>query len=203
VTVAENIPLMGSKSAVACFMSIRKLIAEHPENVWFWTLTFPEVMPYNYAGNSHRNLMLDMAHAQRDGKLPLWGGIKVAEEHTSGHGLHFHWLITPRLPIRELLPLTRKNGFGRVHVHPDPASPKTASYLVKYLCKGGNLPSIRRWACIGNFNGVRVQDIEISSPSVDTYRQAFREALAAGKPKGAAMVHAKQQQRNFDAGVNQ
>jgi len=193
------VPRMVSKSQIACWMSIMKLVSEHPGDSWLWTFTFAEVLPFFWAGNVHRNFTRAIEHAQRGSTWPkVWGAVKVAEEHESGHGIHFHWVCYPRLNIRYVMAIAQSVGFGRINVHPEPATPRCASYLSKYLVKGKSLPGIKAWSCLGDFEGVRVQDVDISSPSIDCYRAAYREAIAAGKPKGVAFIHAKNTQRKFD-----
>jgi len=198
-SVTSFLPYFATRSQAACWMSIIKCIREHPGNCWLWTYTFADVLPYHYAANVHRNFTLAISHAQRTTSWPQnWGGVKVAEPHDSGHGLHFHWVAYPRLNIRNVLPIAHSVGFGRINVHPEPATEKSATYLSKYLIKGESLPGLKQWSTLGNFEGVTVRDLEMSSPSIDVYRQAFREAISAGKPKGAAFLHAKKIQRQFD-----
>lgn len=198
--VQQNfVPAFRSKSQVACWWSIKRLVEQHPGACWLWTFTFAEVLPYNYAGNCHGKLTTMISDAARAGRWPSpWGAVKVAERHPGGHGLHFHWVAYPRLPIQTVLKFGRACGFGRINVHPEPCTPKIATYLAKYLVKGERLPGVKQWGCLGSFEGVAVRDVEIDSGSVNTFRAAFREAIAAGKPKGVAFNHAKIKQREYD-----
>lgn len=198
-SVTGFVPRMVSRSQIACWMSLMRLIEQNPGNAWLWTFTFADVIPFHWAGNIHRNFTLAIAHAQKGNTWPKhWGAVKVAEEHESGHGVHFHWLAYPRLNIRYVMAIAQSVGFGRINVHPAPATPKAATYLAKYLTKGAGMPGMKSWSCLGEFVGTRVQDVHIDSPSINAYRTAYHEAIAAGKPKGAAFVHAKDVQRKFD-----
>lgn len=143
--------------------------------------------------------MRKIAEQQRAGVWPEdFGGVKVVEVHPGGHGVHFHWVVKPRIPIKVLLSIGRECGFGRISVHEKPATEKLAKYLVKYLCKGEKLSGLKRWSCIGDFKGVKAADVEFLSDSVQVFRDAYREAIKAGKPRGAAWRHAKAEQRKFD-----
>jgi len=194
------VPVFKTRSSIACWWSIKNLIDLHPGNCWLWTLTFAEVLSYNYAGNCHRLLTTAIKNERRiAGNWPeTWGAVKVAERHPGGHGLHFHWVAYPRLPIHKLLELAHSCGFGAINVHPEPCTPRVATYLAKYLIKGSPLTSVKQWGCLGDFEGVRVRDVEMSSGSIDAFRQAYREAIAAGKPRGVAFNYAKLRQREYD-----
>lgn len=100
-----------------------------------------------------------------------------------------------------LLQISRPIGFGRIQVDDKPAGLATAGYLSTYLSKqkGQKLDGLRRWGCIGAFQGVRARDIEYLSPSVQVFRDAYRESKAAGKPAGAAYVHAKTVQAQYNS----
>jgi len=196
------VPTHFSASQLACWWSITKLINENPSNAWFWTLTIREQVSDNVASNMHRELTRSIQHEVRANRWPAtWGGVKVVEIHPGGHGLHFHWVIKGRIPIHTLLDISRPLGFGRIQVDDKPAGLATAGYLSTYLTKQKNkkLDGLRRWCCLGDYIGVRARDIEYLSPSVQVFREAFREAKSAGKPSGAAWVHAKNEQAKYNA----
>jgi len=193
------VPIFATRAQAACFLSIVKLIREHPGDAWLWTLTFAEVMPTHYAANMHRNLIKEIAYAQKDGAWPKWwGGVKVAELHPGGHGVHFHWVLAKRVPIDKLLELGHKCGFGIINVHPEPCTEKVATYLAKYLTKGHAIPGMKQWGGIGNFEHCKVADCEMTSNSIDTFKKHMQEALAMGKPNGIAFAYAKKKQREFN-----
>jgi len=198
---AKFVPTNLSASGLACWWSITRLIESAPDDCWFWTLTIVEQVSDNVASNMHRELTRQLAQRVREGLWPRgWGGVKVVEIHPGGHGLHFHWVIKGRVPIRVLLDTARPLGFGRITVDEKPAGLATAGYLAKYLTKQKHqkLDGLRRWGCLGSYQGVRSRDIEFLSPSVAVFRQAYREAIAAGKPSPAAWNHAKVIQRAYD-----
>jgi len=193
-------PVNLNASGIACWWSIRNLITTNPGRCHFWTLTFKDAVSDAQASNMHRELMRDINHAVRSFEWPAgWGGVKVAEAHPGGHGIHFHWVINGVIPIRTLNRIAAKWGFGRIQVDKQPATPALANYLAKYLTKKSDkLHGIRKWGCIGNYSGVRARDIEFDSPSINVFRGALREAVSAGKPKGAAFLYAMKKQQEFD-----
>jgi len=193
-------PPMGlNASGVACWWSIVRLIQQR-KKCYFWTLTFKEVHPDHYCGNMHGKLMLEMNRLVRRGKLPVWGGVRVSEisgkEHS--HGLHFHWVIYPRLPIKAILAAAERCGFGRIQVDPRPATELVANYLSKYLVKQGPLSGVRKWDCIGNYSGVRARDVQFESRSVAVFRETYQTAIKHGANKSIAWNLARVEQRAFD-----
>jgi len=148
---------------------------------------------------SSLNLLNDIKNEVQAGRWPsTFGGVKVVEDHPGGHGIHFHWVIKPRIPIRDLLRIAKRWGFGRINVHNRPCTPKVASYLATYLGKGDSLPGLRKWGCIGDFVGSKTRDIEFGSKSVRAFRIAFRKLRQAGATRNQAFVGAKVAQRYFD-----
>lgn len=191
-------PEFATRSAFACWWSIKKLVEQHPGDCYLWTLTFKDVYPDHYCANMHRNLTREIEHAVRAGRWPSdWGGVKVVEEHPGGHGLHFHWVIRGRIPIRILLAMAHRCGFGRIHVHPDPCTVKVAAYLAKYLTKNDKVYGLKMWGCLGTYKGVRCKDLENLTPSKLVFREALREGVAAGKGRSAAFLHAKKVQQEY------
>lgn len=69
------IPEFATRSALACWWSILRLIRQNPGNVFLWTLTFKEVWPDNYCSNMHRNLLTAIKDEIKAGRWPeSWGG---------------------------------------------------------------------------------------------------------------------------------
>jgi len=194
----EFIPDFMTRSATACWWSIKRLIEENPGQCYLWTLTFKETWPDNYCANMHRMLLVAIHTEVRRGLWPAdWGGVKVVEEHPGGHGLHFHWVIKGRIPIRKLLELGTRFGFGRIHVREEPCDVGAASYLAKYLNKNDKIYNLKVWSCIGAYDGVKCKDVEFLAPSKQVFREAYQEAIAAGKGKAAAFNHAKKVQSKY------
>ncbi len=80
------------------------------------------------------------------------------------HGLHIHAPINQRISVRRFRPMTRRYGFGRIHVKP--VIRAVADYLGKYLTKQGRtawLKGKRLWACFGKSEKTRVKDIIVES----------------------------------------
>lgn len=192
VTPALLTPPMGlNRSGIACWWSILNLVqTDFP--CYLWTLTTAETLPHSYYGEFHKNLMRDLGHKARDGFLPKnWGGVRVVEVHPNGHGLHFHWVMRGYLPIKVVRDCTTRAGFGRIHVDPDPVSPKAASYLAKYLTKGERIFGVRAWACIGNYDGVKTRDVEFDSDTARVFRRVFRAATDQGYDNRQAFIMAR------------
>jgi len=190
-------PLGLTRSAMACWFSIMQLIHERFP-CFLWTLTTTTPLPDSYYGNMHAHLMSYMRDATRSGDLPEWGGVRVIEPNPKGHGLHYHWVMNPYLPIRVVRALTVKAGFGRIDIaqNPvtgkiEPCTPKTAYYLAKYLNKDSRVFGVRRWACIGNFTGTRTNDLEDESDSARIFKEAYRSQILAGVPNAVAFAEAK------------
>lgn len=174
-----------------------QIIEKH--ECYFWTLTTPDTIPDYAYGERHRVLLYKLAHDARDGLCPPVCGVRVVEAHPGGHGLHYHWVLAGRFPIRRLLVRTREAGFGRVDVDPKPCTPLLAPYLCKYLLKGDRLHGVRMWANIGTWDGVRTRDIEVDSSSSSVFRNAFRHARdSLGKTRGAAFNFAKVAQSDYN-----
>ena len=197
-----SFPQLGlTKSGVACWWSINRLI-ETRSPCHLWTLTVKSVYPDSYYGNMHRNLMRSLRDDVRAGRMDknCWGGVRVTEISPKGHGLHIHWIIAGRIPIRLILRRATEAGFGRIHVDPRPVTPLAANYLAKYLNKrhGQLNDGIRKWACIGNYDGVKTRDVQFESKSADVFRAAFREEIARGVHKHVAFARAKIAQRKYD-----
>lgn len=195
---SKFIPEFATRSAFACWWSIIRLVEQNPGDCFLWTLTFKEVWPDNYCSNMHANLLLAIKNEERSGRWPSdWGGVKVVEEHPGGHGLHFHWVIKGRIPIEKLLVLSRRAGFGRINVHPDPCGLAVAGYLAKYLTKNDKIHGLKSWSCIGHYDGVKCKDLEYLQPSKVVFRQAYQEAISSGKTRGMAFIHAKKVQHDY------
>jgi hypothetical protein len=80
------------------------------------------------------------------------------------HGLHLHALINQCISVRRIRPMTRRYGFGRIHVKL--LIRAAADYLGKYLTKQGRtawLKGKRLWAGFGKFDKTRVKDILVES----------------------------------------
>lgn len=95
-------------------------------------------------------------------------------------------------------------GFGHIFIARDKSGrfrhcdEGAAGYVAKYLTKNSKLSGVRTWACIGDYEGTKTRDIEFQGASVQVFRAAYREAIAAGSPRQLAFSLAKVAQRKFD-----
>lgn len=126
--------------------------------VWLWTFTFAVLHDDWECSRLFRRFLNHLRVVL--GKE--WGGVRVAELHKE-HGVHYHALVTRRIPVDIIRRVGRCHGIGRVHVALcDSNAPK---YLGKYLSKslagplGEGGRSGRRWAAFGNIVRTRVSDL--------------------------------------------
>jgi len=159
----DEVPYWLSRSGLACWWSCRKLFSQGP--VYFWTFTTQECMPDFYYGNLRQKLLRCLFHSEREGRIPKnWGGVRCIEPHPNGHGLHDHWLLNCRLWVGEVRHLAKQAGWGRIHVRR--AFGWEANYLSKYVTKKACLSGLKRWSCIGHFDGLKVNDLEIETGEI-------------------------------------
>lgn len=193
-----------NRSGIACWWSIMRLIETYSEKeipCFLWTITTSTPLPDSYYGNMHSTLMSKMRDSARSGELDSWGGVRVIEPHPGGHGLHFHWVMHGFMQVQVIRRLATASGFGRIDVSPDPVSNKVASYMAKYLVKSRkgstDVFGVRRWACIGDYDGVKTNDIVDESISAQIFRGFYRNAIAQGAPKAVAFGIARTEQSRW------
>jgi hypothetical protein len=151
-----------TKSAAAFHLTCAKIFSQH-SHVYFWTVTFYELHSDWVASELFGRFLWDLRRRLGKG----WGGVRVAELHRE-HGVHFHLLVTARLPVDLVRTIGRCHGIGRVHVCK--ARPESGVYLAKYLSKRTSGPktesgrNARRWAAFGDVDRTRVKDLENNSP---------------------------------------
>jgi len=146
-----------ARSKVAFLMSCEKFFATR-KRAYFWTFTFPRVMPDHWYPNTWNRFMRKVQDV-----WPLVQGLRVVEIHPGGHGLHYHAIVDERLNVHIVRRLWKQCG-GGYRIQAQTASRESAMYLAKYIAKSGQLGSgMRRWGCIGGFKGVRCKNLEIDS----------------------------------------
>jgi len=196
-----------TKSGIACYMSIIRLIQESESRgipCYMWTLTFAKTYPDSWCGNMHSRLTKYMSHSVQSGEIPEFAGVRVVEEHPGGHGLHYHWVLRGKVSLAIVRRNAKRAGFGHVFIARDErrrfrkCDAGAAGYLAKYLTKNEKLHGVRAWACIGSYDGSKTKDIEDESQSAKVFRDAYREAISAGSPKHLAFNIAKVRQRQFE-----
>jgi len=148
-----------TKSRAAFLMSASRLFEVYPK-VYFWTFTFKNVLPDWKASMRWTEFLKELGNIFGQ-NVP---GIRVVEVHPSewSHGLHYHVLIAKRISIHLMRRIGEKYDFG--HMWVIRAEKETAHYLAKYILKENDLSKgMRKWACIGGFQGVKVGRIEVDS----------------------------------------
>lgn len=146
------------KSRTAFEFTVRKMLRECGK-LHFWTFTFRDVYSFKEA-LSRWNEFLTMLKRKLG-----FRGVRVLELHEE-HGVHFHVLTNRRFPIREILGLGEKYGFGRTHVKFVEDVKKAVGYLCKYLSKPRPpcLKGARLWAAFGDVPRTRVADVVTDTP---------------------------------------
>src|SRR5207249_8568751 len=94
------------------------------------------------------------------------------------HGCHFHVITNERFPIRKILALGERYGFGRINVRRVTDAAQAVSYLCKYLSKPRVrcLKRTRLWSAFGKIGRTRVRDVILDTPKVRLLRRIM------GKP---------------------
>lgn len=90
-------------------------------------------------------------------------GLRVFEMHKE-HGLHVHLLTNKRIDVNECRKLSKRSGWGRIHVKRIPKS--DTPYLAKYLSKERPeaFKGWRLWAGFGKcWNWTKVAHIQVES----------------------------------------
>lgn len=112
-------------------------------------------------------------------------GIRVAEFHPGGHGVHFHVLINRRIPIQAVRRRAEQYGFGWIDVRRAHCGKGTlGGYLSKYLSKRDRPPCFkgrRLWQAFGQWGQTKCKDVVIKSEFVAAFhaRRAMLKAAAA------------------------
>jgi hypothetical protein len=108
----------------------------------------------------------------------------VLELHEE-HGCHFHVITNERFPIREILRLGERYGFGRTNVTRVTDAAQAVRYLCKYLSKPRVrcLKRARLWSAFGKIERTRVKDILTDTPLNRILRRVM------GKPSVEDELH--------------
>jgi len=171
VTDLKKPPHNLNRSALAFWYSLIDLV-EH-DTCYFWTVTAKTLVPDSWFGNMHALFIREMHNASRRGEIhEWWGGLRVFEPHPGGHGLHSHLVLRNRMPWKVVKSCAEKAGLGRVNVHPQRVELPLVRYLCKYLMKGGKeMAGVRRWRCVGTYEGCKKNDIVFSGTRADRIKQ--------------------------------
>ena len=157
------------------------------QRVFFWTFTFRKVLDTKTA------FAMWVRFARR---LHQWGknkdtgentivGLRVAEMHPGGHGVHFHALINRYVNVNIVRRIASKYGFGRINVRRvRKGSGKIGSlarYMTKYLSKQDRPPCLkgkRMWQAFGEWSQTKCKDVVIDTEFCAAFkaRRKFVEA---------------------------
>jgi hypothetical protein len=158
------------KSRSAFEFTVRKMLRQHPK-LYFWTFTFREV-------HSLKNAMQFWNQFLTVLKRKLgFRGVRVLELHEE-HECHFHVITNQRFPIRKILGLAQRYGFGRIDVRRVTDAAQAVSYFCKYLSKTRVrcLKRARLWSAFGKIERTRVRDVLLDTQKVRLLRRIM------GKP---------------------
>jgi len=181
-----------NRSALALWWTIKDLI-DH-DRCYFWTVTAINRVPDSWFGNMHSKFMKEMNHACARGDLPRgWGGVRVFEPHPGGHGLHSHLVLKCRMDVNVVRACAKRAGLGRVHVSPKAVTMGMGHYLCKYLMKGSEMAGVRRWACVGNHDGVKARDMLFTGTRAARIKVLAAQNRQQGMHRYVAFLRACQQ----------
>jgi len=163
------------KASLAFKFSAQSLFKDFGR-VSFWCFTFKKKRDINAAFVAWDNLNRAMKR-----ESPHWKGVRVAEVHPGGHGVHFHALLSGFIPFELVNEVGARFGFG--HTSCEEANPGSIDYLAKYLTKPQPLLGRRRrWGCIGGYKGTRVRDIEVGGTLAENCRMVRKLLGVWGRP---------------------
>jgi hypothetical protein len=158
------------KSRSAFEFTVRKMLRQN-RNLYFWTFTFREVHSLKTAMGRWNQFLTVLKRTLG------FRGVRVLELHEE-HGCHFHVVTNQRFPIRKILLLGERYGFGRIDVRRVTDAAHAVSYLCKYLSKRRVrcLKRARLWSAFGKIERTRVRDVLLDTQKVRLLRRIM------GKP---------------------
>src|SRR6266496_3059704 len=158
------------KSPAAFEFTVRKMLRQNPK-LYFWTFTFREVHSLKRAMQLWNQFLTLLKRKVQ------FRGVRVLELHEE-HGCHFHVVTNKRFPIRKILALGERYGFGRIDVRRVTDTAQAISYLCKYLSKrrARCLRGARLWSAFGKVERTRVRDVVLDTERIRLLRRIM------GKP---------------------
>lgn len=159
-------------------------VSEGKHKAYLWTFTFEKVISVKEAfqmWNKFAKSLWKYGLHPKTGESTIFG-LRVAELHPGGHGVHFHVLVNRRIPIQAVR--RRAEQFGMFWIDVQRAYSTDGSlgwYLAKYLAKGDRPPCFkgrRLWQAFGQWGQTRCKDIEVRSEFCAAFK-ARRELLNA------------------------
>ena len=170
VLIQNNSDENRMKSRSAFEFTVRKMLRQN-RKLYFWTFTLREVHSLTEAMRMWNQFLTLLKRKVQ------FRGVRVLELHEE-HGCHFHVITNVRFPIREILSLGERYGFGRTNVKRVTDAAQAVSYLCKYLSKPRVrcLKRARLWSAFGKIERTRVRDVLVETPKVWLLRRIM------GKP---------------------
>jgi len=158
VSIKNNSDGNRMKSRSAFEFTVRKMLREN-RKLYFWTFTLREVHSLTEAMRLWNEFLTLLKRKVQ------FRGVRVLELHEE-HGCHFHVITNERFPIRTILALGKRYGFGRTNVRQVTDAAQAVSYLCKYLSKPRVrcLKRARLWSAFGKIERTRVKDILTDTP---------------------------------------
>jgi hypothetical protein len=160
--------------------------------LYFWTFTLREVHSLTEAMRSWNQFLTLLKR-----KLQF-RGVRVLELHEE-HGCHFHVITNQRFPIRKILLMCERHGFGRIDVRRVTDAAQAISYLCKYLSKRRErcLKRARLWSAFGNIERTRVRDVLVDTPKVRLLRRIMGKASVEDELNGIRSLRTGRGELNF------
>jgi len=183
------------KSRSAFEFTVRKMLRQNAK-LYFWTFTLREV------------------HSLK-GAMQLWNqfltllkrnvgfrGVRVLELHEE-HGCHFHVITNRRFPIRKILSMCERYGFGRIDVRRITDAAQAISYVCKYLSKHRErcLKGARLWSAFGKIERTRVRDVIVDTPKVRLLRRIMGKPSVQDELNGIQSGKTWRGKLNFQQGL--
>jgi hypothetical protein len=185
----------GAKSRFAFEFTVRKMLRQNP-TLYFWTFTFREVHSLKKAMQLWNEFLTVLKRSLG------FQGVRVLELHEE-HGCHFHVITNQRFPIRKILFMCERHGFGRIDVRRVTDAARAVSYLCKYLSKprARCLKRARLWSAFGKIERTRVRDVVPDTEKIRLLRRIMGKPSVQdelnGIESGVAEMKRWRPERNF------
>src|SRR5499427_4673911 len=179
------------KSRAAFEFTVRKMLRQNPK-LYFWTFTFREVHSLKRSMELWNQFLTLLK--RRLG----FRGVRVLELHEE-HGCHFHVITNRRFPVRKVLLMCERHGFGRIDVRRVTDAAQAISYLCKYLSKRRErcLKRARLWSAFGKIERTRVRDVLVDTPKVRLLRRIMGKSSVEEELNGIRSAKGLRGEKNF------
>jgi hypothetical protein len=183
------------KSRSAFEFTVRKMLRQN-RKLYFWTFTLREVHSLKTAMQLWNQFLTLL-------KRNLgFRGVRVLELHED-HGSHFHVITNRRFPIRKILSMCERYGFGRIDVRRITDAAQAISYVCKYLSKRRErcLKGVRLWSAFGKIERTRVRDVLLDTPQVRLLRRIMGKPSVEDQLNGIQRAKIWRGESNFQRAV--